>query len=289
MILCANSSAFIKILLTFSYALLYNEGKAKKRSYRILERGSRKLERGTKMNFEHLINTNFSKLSEADKEICIYINHHIEEIPYFTLKELADKTYTSRSSMIRLLKKLGFTGFVDFKYSLMQPSYDVDNMQNELILLLDSLDLSQILQSTQELNLLLEKTSDIFLFSTGRDQTIQAENFANFLLKRGTIATSVPLNLNSELTKNVLDHLKKDSLLVIFSHKGENDILKTYFTPFIDSSIPIISFTAFSQGWIQSISTINFSLNLTDKKNNQNIYTSGLMHLLINIVAKNLN
>lgn len=241
------------------------------------------------MNFEHLINTNFSKLSEADKEICIYINHHIEEIPYFTLKELADKTYTSRSSMIRLLKKLGFTGFVDFKYSLMQPSYDVDNMQNELILLLDSLDLSQILQSTQELNLLLEKTSDIFLFSTGRDQTIQAENFANFLLKRGTIATSVPLNLNSELTKNVLDHLKKDSLLVIFSHKGENDILKTYFTPFIDSSIPIISFTAFSQGWIQSISTINFSLNLTDKKNNQNIYTSGLMHLLINIVAKNLN
>lgn len=240
------------------------------------------------MDFEHLVNTNFSKLSEADKEICAYINQHIEEIQSFTLKELSDKTYTSRSSMIRLLKKLGFTGFVDFKYSLMQPSYDVANIQNELIHLLDSLDLSQILQSTQELHLLLTSASDIFLFSTGRDQTIQAENFANFLLKRGIIATSVPLNLNSELTKNVLDHLKEKSLLVIFSHRGENDILKTYFTPFIDSTIPIISFTAFSQGWIQSISAINFSLHLSDKKNHPDVYTSGLMHLLINIVAKNL-
>ena len=234
------------------------------------------------MDFENLVNTNLSKLSANDLEVCNYISTFSEQINTYTLNQLAKQTFTSRSSILRLLKKLGFSGFTEFKYFFNQQMSPKPTLNNTLLHLFNRLTIQELIKNAQDLNELIRQASDIFLFSTGKDQSIQAENFSNYLLKRGIITTSIPLNLNSDLTQTVLNHMNKKSLVILFSCKGDNDILKTYF----NQNLTIVSFTTFSKGWIQSISTINFSLDYLNKSEVDYIYSSGLMHLLLNIVAE---
>lgn len=53
--------------------------------------------------------------SESEKEIARYILNHGEDVLSLSVKELAQKTYTSPATIVRLCKKLGLNGYHDFK------------------------------------------------------------------------------------------------------------------------------------------------------------------------------
>lgn len=55
------------------------------------------------------------KLSEGEKTLAAYILAHGMEIAKYSTRSLAEVTYTSPPTVLRLCKKLGFTGFDDFK------------------------------------------------------------------------------------------------------------------------------------------------------------------------------
>ena len=54
-------------------------------------------------------------LSEGEKTLARYILAHGMEIAKYSTRSLAEVTYTSPPTVLRLCKKLGFTGFDDFK------------------------------------------------------------------------------------------------------------------------------------------------------------------------------
>ena len=74
------------------------------------------------MNFEARINQNYEKLNENDKEIISYIVTNKEQVAEMTITALAEASLTSKSSILRLTQKLGYSGYSEFKY----------NIQNEL-------------------------------------------------------------------------------------------------------------------------------------------------------------
>lgn len=54
----------------------------------------------------------------TEKRIADYIRRNIEAAVYMTIEELAKATYTSHSAIIRLCKKMGFSGFKEFRFEL---------------------------------------------------------------------------------------------------------------------------------------------------------------------------
>ena len=55
------------------------------------------------------------KFYQSEKVICRYILNHGDEVLSMSVKELAQKTYTSPATIVRLCKKIGLEGYNDFK------------------------------------------------------------------------------------------------------------------------------------------------------------------------------
>ncbi|AUJ24529.1 MULTISPECIES: MurR/RpiR family transcriptional regulator [Virgibacillus] len=67
------------------------------------------------MKLETLINKNYEKLNRNDLQVLQYILSHRESCYDLSIVELANACFASRSSIHRLTKKLGFSGYSEFR------------------------------------------------------------------------------------------------------------------------------------------------------------------------------
>ena len=58
---------------------------------------------------------NLEKLTQSEKEIYGFLKDNFFDIPILKIEDILSSTYTSSSSLIRLSKKLGFSGWKDLK------------------------------------------------------------------------------------------------------------------------------------------------------------------------------
>lgn len=65
-------------------------------------------------------------LNDNENYIIEYIIEHIDEIPHISSRELGRRTYTSSTSVIRLIKKLGFENYNDFKLNIVSYLKNID-------------------------------------------------------------------------------------------------------------------------------------------------------------------
>lgn len=65
-------------------------------------------------------------LSENELVIIEYIIDHLDEIPKLTSRELAKKTYTSATSIMRFIKKLGYGNYNEFRYQI---AFELKNLE----------------------------------------------------------------------------------------------------------------------------------------------------------------
>lgn len=71
-------------------------------------------------------------LNENENYILEYIINNIDEIPHISSRELGRRTYTSSTSIIRLIKKIGFENYNDFKLNIVSYLKNID-MQDSTI------------------------------------------------------------------------------------------------------------------------------------------------------------
>ena len=57
-------------------------------------------------------------LNGNEKQILQYITEYIDDVPYLSSRELARRTYTSSTAVLRMVKKLGFSNYNDFKLNI---------------------------------------------------------------------------------------------------------------------------------------------------------------------------
>lgn len=60
--------------------------------------------------------SHIDQLSETEKYVFYYIDEHPSIIREMTLSQLAQSLSTSNTTVIRMTKKLGLTGYSEFKY-----------------------------------------------------------------------------------------------------------------------------------------------------------------------------
>ena len=59
------------------------------------------------------------ELSESDQQLLTYIISNMDTVLQMGVRQIAKENYTSPASIIRLSKKLGYTGFIDLYYHLL--------------------------------------------------------------------------------------------------------------------------------------------------------------------------
>jgi RpiR family carbohydrate utilization transcriptional regulator len=60
----------------------------------------------------------YSALRSAEQRVADFILKHPEELIYLTVTELAERTHTSESTVVRLCQKIGYKGYQEFKIML---------------------------------------------------------------------------------------------------------------------------------------------------------------------------
>ena len=70
------------------------------------------------MDFYKRIAENAHLLNKGDNEILSYCVRNNQRISEMKVQDVAEELYTSPASMIRFCKKLGFSGFSEFKAAL---------------------------------------------------------------------------------------------------------------------------------------------------------------------------
>ncbi|MEH7416225.1 MurR/RpiR family transcriptional regulator [Neobacillus drentensis] len=72
----------------------------------------------TNPGFFTRINAAMSKLRDSEKKIIEFIEQNQDEIIHLSITEVAERSETSESSVVRLCKRLGYKGFQDLKINL---------------------------------------------------------------------------------------------------------------------------------------------------------------------------
>lgn len=83
------------------------------------------------MEFYKRIAENTHLLNKSDNEILSYCIRNNKKISGMKVQEVADELYTSPASVIRFCKKLGFSGFSEFKAALKVETFQGKGNQRE--------------------------------------------------------------------------------------------------------------------------------------------------------------
>ncbi|MGM0215738.1 MurR/RpiR family transcriptional regulator [Enterococcus sp. AZ109] len=161
-----------------------------------------------------------AKFSMAETRIADYILNHLAEIPTIFIQELAEKTFSSHSTIVRLCQKLGYSGFRDFKdaiaeivYAQLHSAEEVNanfpfhplNTPSEIAKKMGDLTISTIQRSliqldddqlTATVNTLMD-AERIFLFARG-DTQLRARSFQNKLIKINKFAIQAEEYVDTE-------------------------------------------------------------------------------------------
>lgn len=60
-------------------------------------------------------NIDFNDLTETERYIYDFMTSNSNKIPYMRVREIADESHTSASSVMRFIRKLGYESFTDFR------------------------------------------------------------------------------------------------------------------------------------------------------------------------------
>lgn len=71
--------------------------------------------------------TQYNNLSESERKVVDYLNKNESQVLDWSITTIAKKTFTSSATVSRTIRKCGFSGISDFRYSIAQQQQKKDN------------------------------------------------------------------------------------------------------------------------------------------------------------------
>lgn len=182
-----------------------------------------------------LIKTMYEDLSPTEQSIADYIMENTDKIGHQSISELANELDIADSTIFQFTKKLGFSGFKDFKIAMLIQESDFMNGSIPQDITEDDTELSiahkvfesNIVTLTDTSNLLIEEdlkkaariinnTNRLYLFGLGGSEVIAADGYHKFL--RSSINVFHSTDYHIQLME--ASQLSKDDCAIIISHSG---------------------------------------------------------------------
>lgn len=199
------------------------------------------------LSFEHIVYQHEQELSEMDRGIIQYILENRQETLELNIIELADRVHVSKSSVLRFTKKLGFSGFSEFRYFLKNDQSTKQNSKviEETVYAQQMKDIKQTLEylhtiDLTELNQHLYQSKTIYCYSTGFSQKKALEEFGKMMLSLGKRVLIIPNKTELDMA---MPMITKEDCLIIASVSGETENIKENFSMLQIRQIPTITLT----------------------------------------------
>lgn len=224
-------------------------------------------------------NTHFSS---SESVIIEYILEHVYDLETLTIQELADKTHTSAPLFIRLSKKLGYGGWIDFKKDFIKEieylnhetdidasipftiNDDIMKISNHLLQLeYETLKETHELLNHDDLQTalrLLRQSKVIELYGSGMNYLL-AKEFALqlFYLGKHTLISQTP---NDECTLAAMSDESHSAILI--SYSGETKMIKDVLTILKRKGVKTIGITCLADNTLSQ--GVDICLRLSSKE-----------------------
>lgn len=236
------------------------------------------------------------KLTSLEKEILQYFIQHMDTVQEMGVRAVAKETFTSPASVIRLSKKLGYSGFTDMYYSLLplvkKAEYDPETEGSSLL----SADYPSLFnQTSPELcqqfidHVLLLKQKYIFIYATGFSQ-IAAEYIYKKLLVLGRKAIFASGSDSVGVFENNLDDI---GAMIVVSKSGETEQVYQKLKKAVEAEIYTVAFTKEAENRIGSLAELNIKVHdahqLDDRNMLPNFFFPGVLFSFELIIEQYLN
>ncbi|WP_018664846.1 MurR/RpiR family transcriptional regulator [Heyndrickxia acidiproducens] len=153
------------------------------------------------MEFELSVKMHYDQLTDSEKDMVKFIMDRPQDVVNMNIVQLGEAMLSSKSSVLRLAKKLGYHGFSELKYAL-RSSMTISPLEPSDLTQLLKQDLDRIFRYIEQTNFqpFLQKLKDarmVFLYATGFSQGNFAKEFSKDLMntKRGNMLISGETNL----------------------------------------------------------------------------------------------
>lgn len=245
------------------------------------------------------------KMSEGEESIADFILSLGKELYKYSTRNIAEATYTSPATVVRLCKKLDFKGFDDFKVQFLKeieyldlqygkvnanfPFEPQDSMMkaaNKISQLYDDTikDSMALLHhdDLQKALRLLKYSQSIYIFSSGTALNL-AESFQERMLKIGKNVI-ISNNLNYQLYE--VNCIPKGDIAIIISYSGETDKIIQIADKCQNRGIPIIAITSFGENTLSQKATCKLIMSTKESlfHNLGDFSTHLSIHLILDIL-----
>lgn len=221
------------------------------------------------------------KLTETERQILEYILKNIDNVLDKGVREVAQANYTSATTIIKLSKKLGYTGYVDMLYRLnfiIKNNKKNQERTSDITSFIDEIDKSTIDSFID--NLIKHRQDIIYITGTGFSSPI-----VDFFCRKMLVLGFKCIKTNSY---GVYDNNQIGGALVIgISKSGETESVTKVIDYAAKNKLDIITFTGRPNSHMAKQSTIHFSI-LDDKELDDRNITSNYFYARVMIVMEYL-
>lgn len=244
------------------------------------------------MRLEELINQTKS-FSETDYTLLEYIMASKGKVVKMNTSQLAAETFTSPASVTRLSKKLGFSGYNEFKYFLKSELKEQEFIDNTSWELLEN-DIYKTVNIVSETNFLpfselIAKSKRIFVFGTDWGERNATEYLIRNFLTVGIYMVFVPSI--TEL-KWIAETTGSDDLVIIISFSGQSKDVTEISQILRLKQTTILSVTPLTKNYLANMTPYNLYYHTSElrtlRQKNQadyNFFTT--LHILLDALYRN--
>lgn len=214
-----------------------------------------------------------NKLTSTEQGIVNYILTYPEELEKISSRQLAELTYTSPATVVRICQKLGFSGYSEFKIKYLQEVNQTPMM--------DQINRTNPITSEDSLHRIVNKVAALEI--TAIEQTkkgidLDQLNRVSELLNQATCIDFYAFDNNLHLAKNACSHFLyagkqavihdssnaqfmqafasvQGHVAIIISRTGENQMLYRIATILCEKKIPLLVLTESRHSSLAKIST----------------------------------
>jgi len=253
-----------------------------------------------------LLKQNYHMLSERQQDIADYIISHLSEVSALSIGVLANNCNVSSTTVIRLLNKLGYQSYTDFKLDLLRelssqqaankikrdintfedgyqsisPGESIEGIVSAVTLSASSTirNLKQTIsaQSLENAANLLCQANSILFFGTGGSASIAMDGFHKFM----RLGLNVFYDTNPHFLLIRLAHLPPNSAIILISHTGESHDVLQCAQNAQRVGVKVIGITSYANSSLAKLSTVVLNSSYYDISH----YTDALVSRLVQLV-----
>lgn len=228
----------------------------------------------------HLDDSVIKSLSNNELNILKFVYENIEEVLNMSIQALSSRTTYSSATILRFCRKLGYSGFAEFKYALRAeakkknagseiskiPAFGAQYMADRLFSNIEGT--ASLISEDQLLAAFryFDSGCPIYLWAPGGITSILTDYFEKLLFSIGR--QSVYKIESAKMSEHILRNISGEALLILISTTGD-------FGPTLRlgklarmNNVPVLSITPYTNNAVARLGTVSFRF-FTDQQENR--------------------